>query len=459
MFTSRRADGSLPRPVRGRSVGLMAGVAGLALLAACSTPGAGSTPTSSAAAAGAANTAAPTGEVTMTWAVNSGDDTYQQYADAFHAQFPNVTIKLQETDFNSLQQNLPRQMAGSDAPDLARLASLGNTVKDGLALNLDSYSKAYGWDQYPPGLLEQMSVGADGVTRGSGSLYQMMGGGWNITGVYYNKTVADGLGMTEAPATFADFEAVLAKAKAAGVTPIEQPGASLNYVYDQLAYTYAADAGMLQPLKDWIYRVPSASFVSPATTKAAETLQSWAKSGYFSTDLNSVQDPEVQSRLGSGEGLFYFTGDWNAATMDKALGADGGFMVLPPVQAGGEYATDAASQAYVIPVKAKNPDVAAFFLNWMNTDPVARTVAVGHNPGGPADAAVPTAPGPVSAQTLESSVQVAKDNAIMDFTANATAGIQTSTFVPQLQLLADGQVSPSDFVNKVQADYESELGR
>ena len=43
-----------------------------------------------------------------------------------------------------------------------------------------------------------------------------------MTGVFYNKELAAQIGMTEPPATLAEFEALLAKAKDAGLQPIMQ---------------------------------------------------------------------------------------------------------------------------------------------------------------------------------------------------------------------------------------------
>ena len=62
---------------------------------------------------------------------------------------------------------------------------------------------------------------AAGRPRGVGSLWAM-GLNYSLTGVFYNKTLAAKIGMTAAPKTLAQLDALLAKAKAAGVTPIVQ---------------------------------------------------------------------------------------------------------------------------------------------------------------------------------------------------------------------------------------------
>ena len=49
-----------------------------------------------------------------------------------------------------------------------------------------------------------------------------MGLDYSVTGVFYNKQLATQVGMTQPPATVAEFEDLLAKAKTNGVQPIMQ---------------------------------------------------------------------------------------------------------------------------------------------------------------------------------------------------------------------------------------------
>ncbi len=97
-------------------------------------------------------------------------------------------------------------------------------AKQGLLKNLDGYAKAFGWDKWPVPQLDQNRVAPDG-TRGSGSLYAM-GLNYSLTGVFYNKKLAAQIGMTEPPKTVAEFDDLLAKAKAAGLQPIMEWGSA-----------------------------------------------------------------------------------------------------------------------------------------------------------------------------------------------------------------------------------------
>jgi raffinose/stachyose/melibiose transport system substrate-binding protein len=396
-------------------------------------------------------------------AYNNGVDVWPALTDEFTKQYPNVTFDPLVKDWAALQTDLPRQMAGNEAPDLARLAAIGNGVKNNLLTNLDPYSAAYGWDKYPSSLLEQMQVGDDGTTRGSGHLYQMMAAGYNSVGVYYNKSVAKKLGMTQPPATLEEFEQLLEKAKGAGIIPIGQAG-DVSYVYEELLYRFAADSPEgLKPVKDWLYGVKGASIDIEPARKAAETIQKWSKAGYFPADLSSIDGTSNLARIGNGESLLMVTGDWTTAQLDKVMGENAGFFTLPPVRAGGGYGAAGATQAWVIPAKAKNPDVAAFFINWVNTNDKARKITVdgfGSLPGGPTDLPVPAVPaGSLRDSAFTAIKHVTADNALVDFMANATAGMGPTTLVPQLQLLVAGQTTPGAFTKKLKDDYQAELGR
>ena len=65
---------------------------------------------------------------------------------------------------------------------------------------------------------------------------------------------------------------------------------------------------------------------------------------------------------------------------------------MPPLNAGGTQAAMSAPLTYGIAANAAHADCAAFFLNWVATNPVARKINVaagGSNPGGPPNLKIP----------------------------------------------------------------------
>jgi raffinose/stachyose/melibiose transport system substrate-binding protein len=135
---------------------------------------------------------------------------------------------------------------------------------------------------------------------------------------------------------------------------------------------------------------------------------------------------------------------------------------MPPAQAGGPHAAMSAPLTYGIAAKAKHADCAAFFLNWVATNPAARTIDVqvgGSHPLGASGASMPAIKaGTVTAQTLAAGSVIGKENGSMDFIANATGAIYASAWTPELQKLFAGKETPSGLLSTVQADYKQELG-
>jgi raffinose/stachyose/melibiose transport system substrate-binding protein len=415
----------------------------------------------SAHAASAAATGVGTAPVTLQLMVTTPDVAlYTALGAAFQAKYSNVTVKVSSQDYNSLVTNAPRLISGGDVPDLIRLASFGNLVKDNLITDLDPYAAAYGWDQWPQSQFASTRIASNGTQRGTGALYGV-GPGFGLTGVYYNKALAAQIGMTTPPATLADFEQLLAKAKAAGLLPIMINGKDGGQIFP-LQNLEMDFAGGTQQVENWIYDTPGATINTPATVQAATTLQQWAKDGYFPSDVTSIDQTAAPSDFESGKGVFFPSGNWQAPGLDKSAPGKFGFFLFPPSTAGGSFSAMTATDLLAIPTKSKNAAVAAAFLNFIQVDPGARqdTLTLGGVvPAGPADAAAPTAtPGSVVDATVSSFQQLVKSNGLADFLANATASIQVNTLLPQSQLLMAGKTSPAAFATKLQSDYASSLG-
>ena len=379
----------------------------------------------------------------------------------FTKQFPNVTFAIKEDLFATMMENSPRVLAGDNPPDLIRLPSISDLVKDGLLKNLDSYATAFGWDKYPPAQLSQNRVADGGSPRGEGSLYAM-GLNYSMTGVFYNKALAAKIGMTKPPETVAELDDLMAKAKAAGIVPIvewNKPSVGMTFPLQNLMGSY----GDPKPVNDWIFQQPNATIDTPANLTATQHLEQWIKAGYFQDDVNAVDYSTAMGRFIGGQGLFIFNGDWESGNLDKQMAGNAGFFLMPPATAGGKHAAMSAPLTYGIGANAKNADCAAFFLNWVGTNAEARKIDVavgGSNPGGPVDLPLPAVtPGSVTEQTLAAGTVIGKDNGAMDFIANATGAIYADGWTPEIQKMAAGREDAASVLKAVQAEYVKELSR
>jgi raffinose/stachyose/melibiose transport system substrate-binding protein len=447
------------------------------LVSACASPGAEEsatpavTPSAPAATAGATTTPSEpvatgpdcgTDPITLNAYFETGFDIPFKLSEEFTKQHPNVTWDIKQDQFTNLMTATPRLLSGDNPPDLIRLPSMVSLVKDGLLKNLDDYATAFGWDQWSAAQLAQNRVAEDG-TRGSGSLYAM-GLNYSMTGVFYNKELATQIGMTQPPATVAEFDDLLSKAKDSGLQPIMQwnataSGGGLAFPLQNLMAAY----GPTEPINDWIFQKPGATIDTPPNLTAAEHLQAWVEAGYFPEDANAIEYTDANARFGQGEGVFMFNGDWQNAVYDTDLPDNVGFFVFPSAEAGGTVAAMSAPLTYGIAANATNADCAAYFFNWVATDETARQINVdigGSNPGGPTDLPVPSAAeGSVTNETLAAGNEVAKDNGGMDFIANATGSIFAQGWTPELQKMIGGRQDAAGMLEAVQAEYEKELNR
>jgi len=419
-----------------------------------------SSSSASAQSSEAAATSLGTAPIVLNAYFETGFEIPFKLASEFTKQFPNVTWNIKQDQFTNLINETPRLLSGDNPPDLIRLPTMVSFAKQGLLKNLDGYAKAFGWDQWPVPQLNQNRVASDG-TRGSGALYAM-GLNYSMTGVFYNKKLAAQIGMTEPPKTVAEFDALLAKAKAAGLLPIMQWGSAksgmgLAFPLQALMAAY----GPVGPINDWIFQKKGATIDTPSNLLAAQHLEMWIKDGYFPPDINAIEYTDSNARFTKGEGVFTFNGDWENADYDKNMAGNIGFFVMPPATAGGSPAAMSAPLTYGIAANAKNANAAAFFLNWVATNPIARQIDVavgGSNPGGPADASMPAvAAGSVTNETLAAGRVVGKAGTAMDFIANATSSIFAQGWTPELQKMVGGREDAAGLLKAVQAEYVREL--
>jgi raffinose/stachyose/melibiose transport system substrate-binding protein len=449
-FSTRPRVGLVaPRVVAGVAAGMLVASS----LAACAGPGsdvntANTEPTD-------VSTDVSGEEATLTLFTAAGLKDYQQgLADAFTAKHPNITVELQVEADSNYNTVLPRLLASEDPPDLAAVPDLVGAVRDGLVANLDAYDRAYGWsEEMPATVLDAGRVEDNSI--GSGSLYVAGGAAGPLVGVFYNRELAEQVGMTEVPATIDELEQVMARAKSQGITPIMSSNADglIGHLYNLLLGAYMSPQAVL----DVVWRKPDASLDTPESVEATARLQEWADAGYFNADTNAINQDASYGHFASGDGLFMVQGTWMTQALPDGFEGQYGVFPMPPLEAGGgSYSMTGNTLMFSIPANSDDKDAAAAFLDFL-TSPEAAEVAVANGyPAEGADAGEITLDGEASAQIQAGYSAVAADNGFFSWIQNSVPAVNTE-LSSQLQLLVSDEATPDEVVSRLQDAYESGL--
>ena len=393
---------------------------------------------------------------TVTLFTAAGLRDYQQaLADAFMKEYPAITIKLQVEADNNYNTVLPRLLASDNPPDLAIVPDLVAAARDGLVTDLDAYDEAYGWSKkVPASVLDAGRVDDDAI--GTGSLYVGGGAAGPLVGVFYNRDLARQVGMTTVPASLDQLEAVMAKAKSMGITPIMASNADglIGHLYNLLLGDYMGSQSVL----DAVWRKPEARLDSPEAIEATARLQNWADAGYFNPDSNAINQDASYGRFAQGDGLFMFQGTWITQALPDSFAGKYGVFPMPPVEQDGPTVSMTGNTlGFSIAARSDHKDAAALFLDYL-TSPEAAAVAVDN--GYPA--ASVTGVGDVSLDAdVKRQIQagysaVAASNGFFSWIQNSVPAVNTA-LPTQLQLLVGDQTTPEDVVKHLQDAYQSGL--
>src|SRR4051794_18988794 len=371
----------------------------------------------------------------------------------FQAKYPNVKIERTAKSFEDLLKTVKLAVSGPDAPDVVQANQgrgiMGEMVKAKLIRPVTDYAKVYGWnDRYSPTLLALNSFSSDAKDFGSGDLYGLSQAG-EIVGVFYNKDK-----VPTPPKTLDEFEASLQEAKVAGETPImfgnleKWPG--IHNFESVLGQT--ADK---QAIRDFVFAKQGASFDNPQFIEGATKIKDWVDKGYFNKNFNGTDYDPAWKAFAKGKSPYLIAGTWVTADLAKQMGDKVGFMLMPgkdpnaPVSLGGE------DLPWSITSAAKNPDVAAAYIDFLTDANAAKVLVDTDNLP-----AMKGAPAPASGLSVDVANAWQKLNEAdgvipyLDYT--------TPTFGDDLggaiqQLLA-GKQDPAAFTKGVQKDFDKWAG-
>ncbi|HMK09590.1 MAG TPA: extracellular solute-binding protein, partial [Anaerolineales bacterium] len=350
------------------SVALIASFA-LAGCAAPATTQAPPPPAATQAPAKPAPTQAPAEKVTVTWwHIQVADDQkalWQQMADAYMADHPNVQIDITVLENEAFKTKLTTVMQSGDPPDIFQSwggGTMNEYAQAGLLKDITADLDKDGWrDTFSPGALGVYSYQGKnyGVPRDMG-----------MVGFWYNKDLFAQAGITAPPTTWSEFLADVKALKAAGITPIalgegdKWPGA---FWWEYLAVRLGGQAAF-----DSAYSRQGA-FTDAPFVEAGKKLQELMALQPFQDGFLGATWPDEQVVMATSKAAMDLMGQWapgafKDASVDKqGLGDKLGWFPFPAVEGGAGDAADALGGGNGFVVGKDAPPEAVDFLKYISS--------------------------------------------------------------------------------------------
>jgi len=275
------------------------------------------------------------GPVTLTWWHNAttdpGKGVWQSVADAYHTAHPDVSFKVEPMQNEQFQTKVPLALQSNTPPDIYQQWGGGaeaTQIKSGKLMDLTQ--SVSGW-------ISQLGNAAAGW-QVDGKQYGIPFD-LHVVGFWYRKDLFTQAGITAPPATMDEFNADVAKLKAANIAPIAI--GSKDKWPDAFYWAYFA---VRECSQDALSKaVKNIKMDDPCFVKAGQDLKALLDTKPFQ---NAFLGTPAQQGAGSSAGLvangkaaMELQGDWELPTMipltsDKAFATKLGWFPFPSVPGG-----------------------------------------------------------------------------------------------------------------------------
>jgi len=227
---------------------------------------------------------------------------FEKMAKEFEASHPGTTIKIEDVNWDSLQQKLQTDISGGANADLAIIGTrwLLDFVKDGIAEPLDGYMDAKFKDRFIGRFLAPGQIG--GKTYGLPIAA-------SARALYYNKDMLASVGYPNGPKTWADVVAASKKLKAKGIAGFGLQGKEIEtdvYFYYAL-WTHGGE----------VVKNGKAAFNSPEGIKAATLYKSMIDQGLTEPGVTGYSREDVQNLFKQGRVAMMISAPFLAKQLKK----------------------------------------------------------------------------------------------------------------------------------------------
>lgn len=227
----------------------------------------------------------------------------QQFSDIH----PNVTIEFSVYTFEDMNRTLRLALDGGAGPDIANTTSglVGTDAyaRAGHLVDLTDTAVERGWvENYGQDLLTFANLFApDQRTFGIPTFS-------STVGVYYNSEIFEEYGLS-VPATFEEFENILATLKDNGITPMSVgalDGWPLGHYWEQLVHANVH----IDELTKVFTLNPEGDYTAPEFLAATEKLVEWAEKGYFQDNFMASSFADANNLFITGQAAMNIGGTW-----------------------------------------------------------------------------------------------------------------------------------------------------
>ncbi len=291
--------------------------------------------------------------------------------------YPNISVEPTFYNYDDYSKAMPAALAAGNPPDFSyadpTAPNMPNYVAAGQVMPIADLMTKYGWDKkVPPAaitfydpLYGDQSYGVPLSTA--------------LRGIFYNKDILKELGG-EVPKTMDEFEALLAKAKDKGYTPLllgnsDKWGA--DYYWENLLFLYLANEDWKGFVSGTMKQEPGVAWGGEAARKAMAKLLEWKDKGYFNEDFASLGSGDLHSTFAQGKAFAYSSDvSQNASLIADKPAFEVGFMNWPRVYPDKPLLTlSDPGNLLVIPKDSKHPEEAAKLIDCLLTPEVGKIYA------------------------------------------------------------------------------------
>ncbi|NGO10380.1 extracellular solute-binding protein [Streptomyces sp. HC44] len=396
------------------------------------------------------STAVPDDDVTLRLQFADAPPMVDALIAAFEKGHPGISVEPQYKTFSDYVQNLKLTMTSDSAPDIAQYAvGMTDLAEDGHILDLAPYREAYGWDEsIPPVSLDQLTAGRTSEATGGRALFGVPAG-LSMTGIYYNKELAEQAGIDGPPRTLAEFEDQLAAAKDAGLTPL-----GVGALDSGGLHLWAGLLNQLMPTDDywdWVNGTEGATIETRAASIAGERVIEWGRKGYYNESANGTGQIDSTAQFAEGDSVFLVNGNWAAGQLATVMGDNVGFFPIPGERAGARTVASGFSVAYAVSSRTEHPEAAGAFLDFLTSPEAGQIISDnGFLPPNPEAVAKPEG---VLADIAEGHRRAIADDGITTF-PDFAAPAMLDRLRSGVQKLIAHRVEPADYLDSLQDEWE-----